>query len=214
LWLVEPLIAENVVTHRKGHRPEHTCSFQRVQTKPIVIRRDQECNCTVEQFIVRLLLGSEGLAIMRLLTQLQRPKQRKHSPQALLKDGDRRHQSLLKAQTKINLSKLVAGVRDVVRVLDDGIDESLFGSKGPEDRALCNTCGLSNLPGTDVAPELLQERLGCRDKRCSPFIKGKRRGASHQTILVSEHSLSNGLFRSVIVLVTVMLISKREGAKR
>jgi hypothetical protein len=61
---------------------------------------------------------------------------------------------------------------------------------------------------------LLQERLGCRDKRCSPFIKGKRRGASHQTILVSERSLSNGLFRSVIVLVTVMLISKREGAKR
>jgi hypothetical protein len=85
------------VTHRKGHRPDHTGSFQRVEAQPLAVRRDQGCNCTVDQLIVRLLLGPEGIAIMRLLTQLQRPKQGKHSPQALLQDGDRRRQSLLKA---------------------------------------------------------------------------------------------------------------------
>lgn len=210
LRLGETLVAENRMSDGKGDSPQRAGRLHYVQSELIFVCLDQQRDGTVEQLIVGLLLGAESVVIMSLATEPQRSEQRDNPPQPVLKDDDCRAQPLLKRQPRIDLAELIAGALGVKSILDHRIDQGLLGGKGPKDRALRNTCRLSDLPGADFAPELLQQWLGCCDERCSAFIKWKRRGASHQAILVSEHSLSNGLSGRLILLVTVRLMSKHK----
>jgi mannitol-1-/sugar-/sorbitol-6-phosphatase len=147
--------------------------------------------------------------IMRLLTQLQGPEQRKESPQSLLKNADCRDQSLLETQIKINLSELVAGALDVVGIFDDGIDQILFGGKRPEDGAFGDACRLGNLPRTHLAAEPFQQWLGRRNERGSALIDRQRCCPSHQSSLVSERSLSKrGIIRRCYAVSHIVLIEK------
>jgi hypothetical protein len=214
LWFGETLVTEYGMRDGEGDGTQSAGCLHHVQSELILVWLDQRGDGSVDQLIVGLLLGTPSVVIMGRATEPQRSEQRDNPPQPLLEDDDCRAQPLLKAQARIDLGELIAGALGIKSILDHRIDQGLFGGKGPKDRALCDTRRLSDLPGADVAPELLQQWLGCRDERCSAFIKWKWRGASHQAILVSEHSLSNGLSKSVILLVTVMLISNREGAKR
>jgi sugar-phosphatase len=127
----------------------------------------------------------------------------------LLEDLDGDDQPLLEVQAQIDLGELVAGALNVIGIFDDGIDKLLFGGERSKDGALRDTCGLSNLPSADIPPEPFQQRLGGRNERGSALIERHWGGASHVASLVSECSLSNGLSRRVILLVTLMPLLKR-----
>lgn len=132
---------------------------------------NQRCNGSVDQLVVRLLLGAEAVMIMRFLPEPKRSEKRKDLPQPFLKDYHRSSQPLLKAQGWINLSQLVAGAPAVECILDDRIDQSLLCGKGSEDRPLRYAGRLRDLPRAHLPSEPFQERLGCSDERGSTLIK-------------------------------------------
>jgi len=178
---------------RKGNRPQCAGRLDHVQPELILVWFYQRRDGLVEQLVVGQLLGSEAVAVMRLLTQPQRSEQRDNPPQPLLQDRDRSDQPLLKAQARIDLGKRVTGALAVEGILDDGIDQVLLGGKGPEDGALGDACCFGDLPGAHLAAETFQQRLRRGDERGSTVIEGQRRGTSHRARLVSEHSLNKGL---------------------
>src|SRR5215207_3986467 len=122
----------------------------------ILIWSDQASDGLIDQLIVCLLSCSEAVMVRRILTEPQRSKQRKDPPQPLLQDDDCCNQPFLKTQAAIDLAEFVAGAVDVEGVLDDSIDQRLLSGKGAEDSPLRNACRLGDLPGTNLAPELLQ----------------------------------------------------------
>ena len=74
----------------------------------------------------------------------------------------------------------------------------VLGGEGPEDGALGDVGGLGDLPGTDLAAELLQQRLGRGDQRGPPFVRGQRGGSGHRASVMSEHSLIKRSGRSSV----------------
>jgi hypothetical protein len=172
LWFGETLVAEDVMCHRKGNCPQGAGRLDRIQPEVILVGLEQRGDRTVEKLIVGLLLGPKAVVIMHPLTQPQRSEQRDNSAQPLLENSDRRNKPLLKAQTQIDVGKLVAGSLDVKGILDDGIDQRLFGGKSPKDRPLRDTRRLGNLPGTHLAAEPFQQWLRGRDERGSALIEG------------------------------------------
>jgi len=113
----------------------------------------------------------------------------------------------LEFRVGINQGELVAGALAVECVLDDCIDESLLGREGSKDGAFRDARSLGDLPGTHLAAEPLQQRLGCRDERSTTLIQWQGGGSSHAPSIVSEHSLSKGLSRRVILFVTIVAMS-------
>ena len=49
-------------------------------------------------------------------------------------------------------------------LLEDRVDQRLLGGEGAEDRAFGDAGRLGDLPGADVAAELLEQRLGRGDQ--------------------------------------------------
>ena len=71
-------------------------------------------------------------------------------------------------------------VRSVVEdLLQDRVDQRLLGREGAEDGALGDPRGLRDLPGADVAAELLQQRLGRGDQGGSTFVEREGGGTAH-----------------------------------
>ena len=83
----------------------------------------------------------------------------------------------------IDRGELVAGALAVEDSSSDRVDQRLLGREGAEDGALGDARGLGDLPGADVAAELLQQRLGRGDewrpgvRRAAGGWHGSRRAA-------------------------------------
>ena len=183
--------------HREGDCAQGAGRLDRIQPELILVGFDQRGDGTVEKLVVGLLLGPKAVVIMCLLTQPKRSEQRKDSAQPILENNDCRNQPLLKAQSQIDLGKLVTGALDAKGVLDNCIDQRLFRRKGSEDRPLRDTRRLGNLLGTHFAAEPLQQWLGGCDERGSALIERQGSSAGHRTSIVSERSLNKAVGNKV-----------------
>ena len=179
--------------HREGNCAQGAGRLDCIQPELILVGFDQRGDGIVEKLVVGLLLCPKTVVIMCLLTQPQRSEQRENSTQPLLEDNDCRNQPLLEAHGQIDMCQLVAGALDVKGVLDNCIDQRLFGRKGSEDRPLRDTRRLGNLPGTHLAAEPLQQWLRGRNERGSALIERQGSGPSHQASIVSERSLNKAV---------------------
>jgi hypothetical protein len=156
LGLDETRVAEHGMRDRKRDGPKRAGRLHHIQSELILVGFNQRCNGTVDQLVVRLLLGAEAVMIMGLLPEPKGSEKRKDLPQPFLKDYHRSSQPLLKAQGWINLSQLVAGALAVEGILDDGIDQGLLCGKGSEDRPLRYAGGLRDLPRAHLTSEPFQ----------------------------------------------------------
>src|ERR687890_2843125 len=98
--------------------------------------------------------------------QPERVEEREDSSESRLENAHCEFHAGLECKIGIDGPQLLASGRDIEYLVDDGVDECLFGAENPKNGALCYPGRLGDLTRTDIAAELLQERLGRRDERC------------------------------------------------
>ena len=172
LWFGEFRFVQDRVGQREGDGAQGARRGLRIEPEPVLVRLEYRDEGLVEALIVRLLPSPEVLGILwRPAAEPERMEKLEDPPEPGLQNADCVFQPGFEREVGIDCLELFTDRGDVEHFVEDRVDEFILGAEDPEDGSFGDPGRLGDLPGADIAAELLQQRLRYRDERSTTLTR-------------------------------------------